>query len=157
MKTFQIWNKHFHTGSYDAMHRFWMTQVTEWTAHTRIKFGQNRFWEKERNGFGRERGQKEGDEGSMRKGREATIYSGSQSTGVFWDLVSFHKRFLWKGCPHQTQNWEWGGKRCACRGTEMVDQAVVFVCLLVFLLLHPYCFNMKLESCEMYLFLWFFF
>lgn len=80
--------------------------------------------------FGRERGQEEGNEGSMRKGREATIYTGSQSTGVFWDLVSFHKLFLWKGCPHQTQNWEWGEKRFACRGTEMVDQAVVclFVC-----------------------------
>lgn len=54
METFQIWNKHFHKGSYDAMSHFWLTQVVEWTPHTRIKVGRNHFWEKgvERDGGG---------------------------------------------------------------------------------------------------------
>lgn len=77
VKTFQIWNKHFHTGSYDAMHRFWLTQVTEWTAHTGSNLGRIGSGRSGGMRFGRERGQEEGKEGEMRKGREATIHTGS--------------------------------------------------------------------------------
>lgn len=49
MKTFQIWNKHFHKGSYDARLQPWLTQALEWSPHARIEVERNHFWEKGQN------------------------------------------------------------------------------------------------------------
>lgn len=42
IKTFQIWNKHFHKSSCDAMHHFCLTWAMEWTFVARIKDGKER-------------------------------------------------------------------------------------------------------------------
>ena len=68
MKTFQIWNKHLHKGSYEAMLRLRLTQAIEWTPHTRIKVGRNPSWEKEQHGICRL---------ETRQGREAMTDAGS--------------------------------------------------------------------------------
>lgn len=91
MKTFQIWNKHFHTGSYDTRHRVWLTPIVEWTAHTRITLGQHHFWEKEQNKIWRERRGWRGGERGLEEERKRShnlcgfiVYQGLLLSSLFY-------------------------------------------------------------------------
>lgn len=55
---------------------------------------------------------------------------------------------------HRTES---GGKKDVHAQEQKWLIRQLLVCSFVLLLLYQYCFNMKLESCEMYLFLWSFF
>lgn len=132
MKTFQIWNKHFHKGSYDARLHLWLTQAIEWTSHARIKVEEDPLL------------------GGAEWDLQAADEKGKGSHNWCWFIISggllrLVNTYSWRSelTMHRPER---GKKKCSSPGTVVADEAPV--CFFVWFLWHQNGFYVKLESCE---------